>query len=64
MKEMYKYGIGFWTGGGIYSIINMVMNYNRAAQDKILFYNYLITSVAVIGLIFNIILLKRKSEHK
>jgi len=26
MSELYKYGIGFWIGGGIYSIINMIMN--------------------------------------
>jgi hypothetical protein len=37
-------------------------NYNRAAQGNILFYNYLITGVAVIGLILNIILLKRTKK--
>ena len=64
MKELYKYGIGFWTGGGVYSIINMIMNYKQAAQSNILFYNYLITGVAVIGLILNIILLKRRGEQR
>ncbi len=59
MSELNKYGIGFWIGGGVYSVINMIMNYNNAAQSKILFYNYLITGVAVIGLILNLILLKR-----
>lgn len=59
MSELNKYGIGFWIGGGVYSIINMIMNYRHAAQSNILFYNYLITGVAVIGLILNIILLKR-----
>jgi len=59
MSNLNKYGIGFWIGGGIYSIINMIMNYKNAAQSNILFYNYLITGVAVIGLILNIILLKR-----
>lgn len=59
MKELYKYGIGFWMGGGVYSIINMIMNYKHAAQNNILFYNYLITVVAVFGLILNIVLLKR-----
>ena len=56
----YKYGIGFWIGGGVYSIINMIMNYHNALQTNILFYNYLIAGVAVIGLILNIILVRRK----
>ncbi|MBI5148159.1 hypothetical protein HZA33_00590 [Candidatus Pacearchaeota archaeon] len=61
MKGKYNYvGIGFWLGGGIYSIINMIMNYINAPQGNILFYNYLITGVAVFGLILNIILIKRK----
>jgi len=59
MKDMNKFGIGFWIGGGVYSIINMIMNFNSVAQSKILNYNYIITGVAVIGLILNIILLKR-----
>ena len=59
MSDLNKYGIGFWIGGGVYSIINMIMNYKQAAQSSILFYNYLITGVAFIGLILNIILLKR-----
>jgi hypothetical protein len=37
-------------------------NYNRAAQGNILSYYYLITGVAVIGLILNIILLKRTEK--
>jgi len=60
MSDLNKYGIGFWIGGGIYSIINMIMNYRHAVQGNILFYNYLITGVAILGLILNIILLKRK----
>ena len=64
MKEIYyRYGIGFWIGGGVYSLINMVMNLKNAPQNNILFYNYLITGVAVVGLILNIILL-RKSKIK
>jgi hypothetical protein len=59
MKELYKYGIGFWIGGGVYSIINMIMNFKSAPQESVLFYNYLIMGVAVIGLILNIILLKK-----
>ena len=63
---MYKFGIGFWVGAGVYSFINLFMNYNHIVQSKILNYNYIITGVAVIGLILNIILLRRKlnSEGK
>jgi hypothetical protein len=60
MSEIHKYGIGFWIGGGVYSVINMIMNHIHADQSKILIYNYEITGVAVLGLILNIILLKRK----
>ena len=57
MKEKYNYvGIGFWIGGGIYSIINMILNTNQIIQSKVLIYNYEITAVAVVGLILNIIL--------
>ncbi len=61
IKKIYNYiGIGFWSGALIYSIINMIMNSTRTAQSNILFYNYLISGVAVFGLILNIILIKRK----
>ena len=58
-SNVFRYGIGFWAGGGIYSLINMIMNFSGVAQGKVLTYNYIITAVAVIGLILNIILLKR-----
>lgn len=53
-------GIGFWIGGGVYSIINMILNSRQVLQSKILNYNYIITGAAVVGLILNIILIKRK----
>ena len=59
MKEVYKYGIGFWLGGGVYSIINLIMNYHRALQSDVVLYNYMITGVAIAGLILNLVLLKR-----
>ena len=37
----YKYGIGFWIGGGIYSLINMIMNLLNVPQSDILNYNFL-----------------------
>jgi len=65
IKKIYNYvGIGFWSGALVYSIINMIMNSVRTAQSKILFYNYLISGVAVFGLILNIILIKKKRNEK
>jgi hypothetical protein len=63
MKEKFKYGIGFWIGACVYSIINMIMNLKHVAQDSILTYNYLITGVAVFGLILNILLLKKSNRN-
>ena len=60
-KKIYNYvGIGFWIGALVYSLINMIMNLNNIVQSKILNYNYIITGVAIFGLILNIILIKRK----
>jgi len=63
-NNRFRYGIGFWIGGGVYSLINMIMNLKNAPQSNILFYNYLITGVAVVGLILNIILLKKTKQKK
>jgi hypothetical protein len=57
-KEMFKFGIGFWTGAGIYSLINMIMNLKNIPQNNILNYNYIITGVAIFGIIFNLIFIK------
>ncbi|VVB87837.1 Uncharacterised protein [uncultured archaeon] len=62
MKDMNKFGIGFWLGAGIYSLINMILNLKQISQSHILNYNYIITGVAVIGVILNIILLKRAKK--
>ena len=61
-KERFKYGIGFWIGGGVYSLINMIMNLKKGDQNEILFYNYLISGVAILGLILNIILLNKSKK--
>lgn len=58
-KEMYRYGIGFWLGAGVYSLINIIINLKHTIQSEVLTYNYLIAGVAVFGLILNMILLKR-----
>jgi hypothetical protein len=63
VKKIYNYiGIGFWIGACVYSIINMIMNLKHVAQDSILTYKYLITGVAVFGLILNILLLNKSNR--
>jgi len=64
MKERYKFGIGFWSGAGIYSLINMIMNLNQINQSKILNYNYIITGAAVVGLILCLYLLKKSNQKE
>jgi len=59
---MHKYGIGFWIGGGVYSLINMYLNLKKTAQSEILIYNYIIVGVAILGLILNTISLKRSQK--
>jgi len=63
MNDRYKYGIGFWSGAGIYSLINMIMNLNHRSQSKIWVYDCIITCVAVIGLILCIYLLNRRKKN-
>ena len=58
-KVNYKFGMGFWIGGGVYSLINIIMNLKNVPQSSILSYNYIISGVAVIGLILNVFLLKK-----
>jgi len=65
INKIYNYiGIGFWSGSCVYSLINMLLNLKNVAQSHILNYNYIITGVAVFGLILNIILVKRKGLKK
>ena len=64
MKEKYKFGIGFWTGAGIYSLINMIMNLNQINQSKVLNYNYIITGAAFIGLILSLYMLNKLKQKK
>jgi hypothetical protein len=63
-ENLYKFGIGFWCGGGIYSLINMIMNLNHSDQNSILNYNYIITCVAVFGLILNMFLLRKAKRNR
>jgi hypothetical protein len=59
-----KFGIGFWAGALVYSIINMIMNLGHILQQHILNYNYIITGAAVVGLILNIILLNKNKQKR
>ena len=61
-KKYHKYGIGFWTGAGIYSLINMIMNLYQVSQEHILNYNYIITGAAIFGLILNLFLFKETKQ--
>jgi hypothetical protein len=63
MNDRFKYGIGFWSGAGIYSLINMIMNLNHRSQSKILVYDGIITGVAVIGLILCIYFLNKRKGN-
>jgi hypothetical protein len=60
MKDLSRYGMGFWIGGGVYSLINMIMNLRQAVRSEVLFYNYLIFGVAVIGFTLNLVLSRRR----
>ena len=57
-----KFGIGFWAGAMIYSLINMFMNLRQISQQHILNYNYIITGAAAVGLVLNIILLRKEEK--
>ena len=58
MKERFnkyrQYGIGFWSGAGIYSLINAIMNLNQESHEHIVTYDLIIMGAADIGLILNI----------
>jgi hypothetical protein len=60
--ERLKYGIGFWIGGGVYSLINMLMNLKKFARDEILIFNYIIVGAAIFGFALNMILLKKSQK--
>jgi xanthine/uracil permease len=60
MRELYRFGLGFWTGAFIYSLVNLLMNLKHA--NNILLYDGIITGVAIIGFTLNLVLLKRKKK--
>jgi len=62
MKDRYKYGIGFWIGAAVLSLVNIFQNLKQAPQQNILIYNYYMIGICVVGLILNIILLKKSKK--
>ena len=63
--KIYRYfGIGFWIGAGVLSLVSMSLNLRHAPQNDILFYTYLMTGISVFGLILNIILLKKTKQKR
>jgi len=62
--DRYKFGIGFWIGAGVLSLVNMSLNLRHAPQNDILLYTYLMTGISVLGLLLNIILLKMRGGER
>ena len=60
----YQYGVGFWIGALVYSLINMVMNLSQIPQHNVLNYNYIISVAAFIGLVINIVMLIKNMNKK
>lgn len=56
-SKYYKYGIGFWSGAGIYSLVNLLINLQVIPHQNIVMYNFIILGVSIFGLILNIALM-------
>lgn len=61
-KERQKFGMGFWIGAGVYSLINMIMNLKKFPQDEIIIFNYIIVGAAIFGFTLNMILIKKSQK--
>lgn len=55
--DKYLTGIGFWIGGGVFSIINII---KILTYVNPLHYDYIMTGVAVIFILLCLILLRKK----
>ncbi len=60
-KYWYTFGIGFWSGALVYSLVNFIMNLKHASN--IMTYDAIITGVAVIGVVLNLIMYKLKDKE-
>ena len=60
VAELFRCGIFFWVGAGVYSLINLLLNLRHASN--IALYDGLISGVAVVGLVLNVVLLRRKRK--
>ena len=52
-------GIAFWIGGAVISIINII---KILVHTNTLLYDYIMTGIAVIFIIFSLILLRKKNK--
>ena len=57
MKEKFKYGISFWIGVGLMSIINV---WKIIQNNNALLYSWIMFGISVIAIIICAILIKRK----
>ncbi len=58
----FKFGIGFWTGALVYSIINILISMRKS--NYFVEYNLMISLVALAGIILNIIMYRLKGDKK
>ena len=58
----FKFGIGFWTGALVYSIINILISMRNS--NYFVEYNLMISLVALAGIILNIIMYRLKGDKK
>ena len=59
MKEKFKYGISFWIGVGLMSIINV---WKIIQNNNALLYSWIMFGISVIAIIICAILIKRKGR--
>ena len=57
MKEKYRYGIGFWIGMGLMSIINV---WKITQNQNALSYSWIMFGISIIFIIIGAILIKIK----
>ena len=57
MKDKFKYGISFWIGVGLMSIINV---WKIIQNNNALLYSWIMFGISVIAIIICAILIKRK----
>jgi hypothetical protein len=59
MKEKFKYGISFWIGVGLMSLINV---WKIIQNQNALSYSWIMFGISLIAIIICAILIKREKE--